>query len=136
MCGTGKSGSESDGRGIIAAFVVVIVGAGYWAFEGRGQGDPPKKEAAKKPDKKTVKALMGRKLEHSQKLLAALVTNDLKKAGDEAEALVQVRKEVAWTIYKTKDYEMWSNEFNTAAERLIKSAKDKNLSPPSWRISN
>ena len=92
----------------------------------RADDQPPKKEEFKKPDRKLVKELMGKKLIHSQKLLAALVTNDLDKAGKEAEELIRVRKEAAWMIVKTKEYEMWSNEFNTSAEKIIKAAKDKN----------
>ena len=114
-------------RGMIVAFVGIVIGAGFWAFEGRGQESQPKKEPAKKPDKKSVKELMGRKLEHSQKLLAALVTNKLEEAGQQAEAIIKVRKEDAWMMYKTKDYDMWSNEFDGAAQKMIKAAKDKNL---------
>ena len=114
-------------RGMIVAFLVVAAGIGLWTFEGRGQVTQPKKEPAKKPDKKTVKELMARKLEHSQKLLGALVTNKLDDAAQQAEAIMKVRKEAAWMMYKTKDYEMWSNEFDAAAQKIVKAAKDKNL---------
>jgi hypothetical protein len=86
-----------------------------------------KKDKAPKPDKKLVKELMARKLEHSQKLLAALVTNDLNKAAKEAEELQLVRKEAAWLIVRTDEYDMWSKEFAASADGIIKAAKDKNL---------
>jgi hypothetical protein len=105
---------------------LAVLALGGWALLIQGD-EPKKKEETKKPDPKTVKALMDKKLEHSQKLLAALVTNNLDKAGKEAEELIRVRKAAAWMIFKTKDYEMWSDEFNQSAEKIIKAAKDKNL---------
>jgi hypothetical protein len=114
-------------RGIFSVVVILAVGCAAGALLGQVREPEPKKEPAKKPEKKTVKELMGRKLEHSQKLLSAQVTNDLDKAGREAEALIRVRKEVAWMIYKTKDYDIWSNEFNTSAEKIVKASKEKNL---------
>lgn len=110
-------------RKMTLAIVLAALGIGGWAMFTQGE-EPKKKE---RPDPKTVKALMGKKLDHSQKLLGFLVTNDLEKAGKQAEELIRVRKEVAWMIFKTKDYEMWSDEFNQSADKIIKAAKDKNL---------
>ncbi|MCE9530964.1 MAG: hypothetical protein K8T89_07555 [Planctomycetes bacterium] len=113
----------------LAIVACLLVG---WSQFGqtREQANAPadkKKEGTPKPDKKTVKELMTRKLDHSQKLLAALIKNDLPKAAAETEALIRVRKEAAWMIVKTDTYEMWSKDFTQNAEDLIKAAKDKNL---------
>jgi hypothetical protein len=85
------------------------------------------KKGKGKPDKAAVKKLMARKLDHSQKLLAALVTNDLENAGKEAEELLRVRKEAAWAIVKTEMYERWSEEFTANANKVITAAREKNL---------
>ena len=91
------------------------------------EGRDEKKAEAQKPDPKKVKELMHRKLEHSQKLLEALVLNDLDKAAQNAEALIRVRKEAAWKIVKTEEYDLWSNDFDRSARGIIQAAKDKNL---------
>jgi ATP-dependent exoDNAse (exonuclease V) beta subunit len=88
--------------------------------------EPDKKKDAQKTDKKKVKELMDLKLEHSQKLLAALVTNDLDKAAKHAEELKRIRKKAAWLIVKTESYETWSKEFTQSADKIIKASKDKN----------
>lgn len=118
----------------IRLFQVILVGAlvtGATLFTSArepAQKQPEKKDKkAPKPDKKLVKELMQRKLEHSQKLLAALVTNDLTKAAKEAEELQLIRKEAAWLIVRTDEYDMWSKEFSVSTEGIIKAAKDKNL---------
>ena len=89
------------------------------------QGAQPKE--AQKPDPKMVKELMRRKLDYAQQLLEALALNDLDKAEKSAAGLIRVRKEVAWMVVKTKEYEVWSDEFNRNLDGVIKAAKDKNL---------
>jgi hypothetical protein len=92
-----------------------------------GRGDEPKKADDQKPDPKKVKELMHRKLEHSQKVLEALAINNLDQAAKHAEELIRVRKEAAWVIVKTPEYEIWSDEFARNAQAVIKAAKEKNL---------
>jgi hypothetical protein len=122
-------------RTAIIGSVIIAVLAGGWMVWQRGHAEEPalaqKKDSPKKdspkPDKKKVKELMAMKLDQSQKLLAALVMNNLEKAIVHAEELQRIRKEAAWLIVKTEQYEIWSKEFSDAAERIIKGAKDKNL---------
>jgi hypothetical protein len=109
-----------------AILVLAITGLGLGVMAGHSQEPKKGLDPKLRPDPETVKALMGKKLDHSQKLLAALVTNKLDEAGKEAENLIKIRKEVAWMIHKTKEYELWSDEFNRSAEKIIKAAKDKN----------
>jgi len=106
----------------LAVIAAIVAG---WAMFGQAREQAPK-PVEKKPDKAKVKELMTRKLEHSQKLFAALVMNDLVKAGKEAEELMRVRKEAAWAIVKTDTYQMWSKEFDLSAEQIIKATKEKN----------
>jgi hypothetical protein len=113
------------GLAIVASVVLGLTEFG----QTREQPKPPpdNKKDAPKPDKTKVKELMTRKLEHSQKLLAALVKNDLEKAGAESKELLRIRKEAAWLIVQTESYEMWSKEFTVSADTIIKASKDKNL---------
>jgi hypothetical protein len=116
-------------KNVIAILATVALFCGLAALIGEAQEPkkaPAEKKEAAKLDKKIVKELMEKKLKHAQQLLAALVHNDLKKAGKEAEELQRVRKQAGWFIYQTKDYEMWSDEFATSAEQIIKAAKDGN----------
>ncbi len=84
------------------------------------------KKAPAKRDKKKVKELMDKKLELSQKLLAALVINDLDKAQLHAQALQKIREDAAWIVVNTDDYKIWSREFATCNEKIIKATRDKN----------
>jgi hypothetical protein len=114
---------------IVGLAIVALVGAG-WLVESGGQADgrqvAQKKEPAPKRDKQKVKELMALKLEHHQKLLAALVMNDLAGAAKHAENLQKVRKDAAWVFVKTEQYDTWSREFDAAAGKVIKAAADKN----------
>src|SRR5262249_46317947 len=74
-----------------------------------------------------TKAIMRKKVEHSQKILEALALNDLEAAGKHAEALIQLRKDPLFKTIKTPEYELWSDEFTRSAEGVVKGAKDKNL---------
>jgi hypothetical protein len=89
-------------------------------------------EAAKKPepqrdDKNNLHLLMERKLEYSQKLLAAIAQNDQKTVVKNAEALVEITGEAQWKVFKTEQYDTYSGEFRRSAEQLAKYARDKNL---------
>jgi hypothetical protein len=92
-----------------------------------GHGQEPKKKGADKPDPKRVQALMRRKLDNSQKLLEALILNDLAKAAQHADELQKISKEAEWNVFKTRDYEVFSDDFRHNLTALRKAAKDKNL---------
>jgi len=113
---------------IVGVVVVTVATCGWLTRENTVASDQTvaQKVNAPKPDKKKVKELMTQKLEHHQKLLAALVMNDLPNAAKHAENLQKVRKEAAWMIVKTEQYEIWSKEFTGAADKVIKAAADKN----------
>ena len=82
---------------------------------------------AQKPDAQKVQELMRKKLESAQKILEALTLNDVEKAAKHADELMQIRKEVNFKVFKTEQYELWSNEFSQSAEGIMKAAKEKNL---------
>jgi len=76
---------------------------------------------------KNVAKLMAAKLKHSQVLLEGIAIGDFKKISASAEELLQLTKTEEWLVYKTPRYQMHSNEFQRAAETLIRKAKDKNI---------
>lgn len=94
---------------IIAALVVAVLVAG-------GRGDE------KKDDN-----LMRKKLEHSQKLLEGITTNDFDKIGRNAEELIAISKLAEWRVIKTPVYELHSNDFRRIADTIVREAKAKNL---------
>jgi hypothetical protein len=82
-----------------------------------GHGDEDKK----------VQALMRRKLEQAQQVLAGIALADYPKMARHAEELIAVSKEAEWKVLKTPRYELFSNDFRRNAEALVKSAKARNL---------
>jgi hypothetical protein len=77
-------------------------------------------------NEKTLKALMKRKLEDSQKVLEGLAINNYDEVAKSAADLIQVSKDVEWRVIKTAQYEMFSNDFRRNAETLVRMAKAKN----------
>ena len=91
----------------------------------RGHDQEPKKPEVKKADPKT-KELMRRKLDHSQKILEAITLNNFEEIAKQAEGLMQVSKQAEFLVVKTKEYELFRDEFRASADRLIRGAKEKN----------
>jgi len=87
-----------------------------------GQAPAPSQTLGNKVEK-----LMKAKLQHSQKLLEGIAIGDFKKITVSAEELIQLTRTEEWLMHKTPRYEMHSNEFQRAAETLIRKAKDKNI---------
>ncbi len=83
----------------------------------KGHGDEPTK----------VSALMKRKLDQSQKVLAGLALNDFDEIAKHAQELIAISKEAEWKVLKTPEYDNYSNDFRRIAGRLVKNAKDRNI---------
>lgn len=98
--------------------LVVVLGVGWLVYPLMGQGQ-------REPIDKAT--LMKKKLEHAQKVLEALTLNQLEKAGAEAQNLIQVRKEASFRAIKTPEYELFAEDFERAAEAMVKACKEKNL---------
>jgi hypothetical protein len=92
---------------VVAGLVVLAVGAA-WA-------------------QKKAKGPMQRKLEHTQKVVEGLVTNDFRALGRHAEELIAVSKEAEWKVLKTARYELYSTDFRRQAQELADHARDKNI---------
>lgn len=71
--------------------------------------------------------LMRKKLEHAQKLLEGIATNEFDKIGRNAEELIAVSKLAEWRVLKTPQYELHSNEFRRTADTIVREAKARNL---------
>src|SRR5262249_16905804 len=120
-----ESNKETAMQTFISSIVLVVVLA--WGTMLLGQEQKSDSAGSDKPDPKKVKELMHRKLENSQKILEALTLNDLDKAAKHSAALLLIQKEAAWNVHKTKEYEMWSDQFRQSAQDLVKAAKERNL---------
>jgi hypothetical protein len=101
---------------------IFAVGVAIFLLSLLGQSPAPSQTGGKKVEK-----LMAAKLKHSQVLLEGIAIGDFKKISASAEELLQLTKTEEWLMYKTPRYEMHSNEFQRAAETLIRKAKDKNI---------
>jgi len=92
---------------------------------------------AQKSDQDKVRALMRKKLEHSQKILEGITAApDYKMIASNAEELIALSKEAEWKVIKTARYEVFSNDFRNDAEDLIKAAKEKNVDAASLAYVN
>jgi hypothetical protein len=74
-----------------------------------------------------VDELMKRKLVASQKVLEGLALADFDKIASNAEALSILSAQAEWKVLETPLYQIYSNEFQHAAEDLVKHAKKKNI---------
>jgi hypothetical protein len=85
---------------------------------------PKKKEAKVVIDPKVV--VMQKKLVQAQKLLEGLALADFAKIGSAADELAELRKQSAWMVLKTRDYELFSIEFSRQIDAAKRAAKNKN----------
>lgn len=85
-----------------------------------------KKPQKQKKDDTPTKNLMTQKLEHAQKLLAAVAQNDYAYVEKNAQELIRISKELAWKHIRTDRYNDLSREYRVELEYLVKAAKLKN----------
>jgi hypothetical protein len=74
-----------------------------------------------------LQRLMIDKLQNSQKLLEGIALGKFDKIEKHADELIRISKTAEWLAYKTPRYEMFTNEFQRAAETIVTKAKAKNL---------
>src|SRR5687768_8738300 len=129
----GHARRSFDMRTLAMSLAAALAVAG-WVALGRGQvtggkAPPPAGAKGERPnvDREKVRALMRRKMEQSQKLLEALMKNELAQAGRHAEELIRIRKEPDFSPVRTEAYELWAREFAVGAEKVVKAAKEKNF---------
>ena len=74
-----------------------------------------------------VKTFMRVKLDHSQRVLEGLATENYDEIANNAERLTLLSQEVDWNVIQTAEYTRLSAEFRRATQDLAKAAKAKNL---------
>jgi hypothetical protein len=79
------------------------------------------------PKKETVEALMKKKLVEAQKVLEGIALGEFDQVARHADELLRLSKRAEWKVLKTPLYEVYSNEFQSNIEDLIKSARRKNV---------
>ncbi|MBX9787425.1 MAG: hypothetical protein K2Y37_00790 [Pirellulales bacterium] len=80
-----------------------------------------------------VGKFMRAKLEHAERLLEGLTTEDFDMLVRESQALVLLSEAAEWQVLETADYAAESSEFRRAADGLKKAARDKNLDAAALR---
>jgi len=108
-----------SGEPLMKRYVVIVITLGLL---GTLAAVPARTQEPKKPE-----ALMKKKLEHSQKVLDGIATQDFKKIETHAEELLEISKQAEFQTLKTKDYDRHSLDFRRSAEGLIEAAKKKNI---------
>ena len=71
--------------------------------------------------------VMRSKLQHSQRILEAVVTSNWPLLENESKALVQVTRDPAWSVLQFSEYMRHSAAFVRAADDLIEAARLRDL---------
>lgn len=71
--------------------------------------------------------LMRNKLVYAQRLLEGIALADYNRISQSADELIQLSKTAEWVVYRTPRYEMHSNDFRRAAEKIVQKAQAKNI---------
>jgi hypothetical protein len=125
-------------RYLKAISAVAVLAGGLAVF---AQAPPAKKEKAVKTapakkeddkrndaqDDKDLVAFMRMKLNHSQKVLEGLVTEDFKLMADHSNQMALLVHDENWMVVETPDYRHHSADFQMVANRLTKAAREENL---------
>lgn len=98
---------------LFATLIVLIAVGLVWADDQKKE-DPPKKN------------LMTMKLEHAQKVLAAVAQNDFGSVEKNGQELIRISNELAWKQIRTDRYEELGKEYRNEVQGLIRAAKNKN----------
>jgi hypothetical protein len=94
----------------LACAGALLLAAGVWPVPIQAQGT-------------ALSRLMRQKLEHSQVMLAAVVTSNWAELESHSQALVKLTSDPAWTALKTPEYARYSEAFVRAAQDVIDAAK-------------
>ena len=71
--------------------------------------------------------VMRSKLQHSQRILEAVVTSNWRLLDDESKALLQVTRDPAWAVLQFPEYGRHSSAFVRATDDLIEAARLRDL---------
>jgi hypothetical protein len=110
----------------IAIAVVALVSA---PLQGDSQqGTRPAKPDNKQPSPEQAKVseLMQRKQRLTHEVLDALIKRDFKRINKDASTLVSISKAAEFQVHRGPRYSKYSADFQEAAEKMAKNARDKN----------
>jgi hypothetical protein len=79
------------------------------------------------PKVNNVGEFMRAKLEHSQKVLEGLTTEDLTMVAKNSQAMSLLSQAANWQVLQTPEYLQRSQAFHRTADRLTEAAQKKNL---------
>ena len=109
---------------------VILLGLGPLALLTKlGVGEEPADDT--RPNQ--VAKFMRAKLEHAEKLLEGLTTENYDLLVKESQALVLLSQSADWQVLQTSDYAAESSEFRRAADGLKQAGKAKNLDAAALR---
>ena len=74
-----------------------------------------------------VKGLMRQKLDHSQAILAAVVTSNWAELQRRSEAIIKITNDPAWSVMKTPEYASQSQAFVRSVQEIVDAAKRHDL---------
>jgi hypothetical protein len=100
---------------VIVTCMVLLAGTIARLFAGAVQGQG------------NVKTFMRAKLEHSQKVVEGLTTENYAMIAKHASQMEVLSQEAAWQVLQTPEYRQQSLEFRRAAQSLREAADKKNL---------
>ena len=103
---------------VVIVFLVAVLGPVLLGFGVRAAPPPRADDAA---------ALMQKKLSHAQKLLEGIALGNFEVIGLQAGDLMNVSKRAEFKVFKTAEYELYSNDFRRSLEDIRKGVKEKNL---------
>jgi len=103
---------------VVIVFLVAVLGPVLLGFGVRAAPPPKADDAA---------ALMQKKLSHAQKLLEGIALGNFEVIGLQAGDLMNVSKRAEFKVFKTAEYELYSNVFRRSLEDIRKGVKEKNL---------
>jgi len=104
---------------------VVALALATFIYSTPGEDPPAKQKSGKASD--TKDSVMKKKLVQAHKILEGLALNDFSKLKSAADELAILRHQASWMVLKTRDYEVYSNDFQRQIEALQKAAKNKNI---------
>lgn len=78
-------------------------------------------------DKTPARAFMRAKLDHAQKILEGLTTEDFDSITKHARTLTLLSQETDWNVLQTAEYRRLSEDFRRYTTALSRSAEAKNL---------
>jgi hypothetical protein len=110
-----------------AVGIVLIWQPAFSATDDKPAAKPKLDAQPKLPEKTEVQKFMREKLTASQDIVEGLVTEDYAIIVSGAERLLKMSKATEWHVIQGPIFAQHSAEFRRTVEKLIKTAKDRNI---------